>query len=90
MTAAICLAGLAIASIHLGRAWRKSTKKAKLFIPLLTDSPQTPPFPLFPGLPFYVNAKIHSLLITDSGNEKQGKEHVLVTIGWSVLINSPN
>lgn len=36
------------------------------------------------------NSPIFSFLITDSGNEKQGKEHVLVTIGWSVLINSPN
>lgn len=40
--------------------------------------------------PLYVNAEIHSPFITDSGNEKQGKEHVLVTIGQSVLINSPN
>lgn len=36
------------------------------------------------------NTLVFSFLITDSGNEKQGKEHALVTIGWSVVINSPN
>lgn len=52
-------------------------------------TPQTPLFPLS-QVTLVCKFKIHSLLITDSGNEKQGKEHVLVSIGWSVLINSPN
>lgn len=42
LTAAICLAGLTITSIHLRPVWKNSTKNGKLFIPLLTDSPNSP------------------------------------------------
>lgn len=60
-------ARLTVPSIQLSHAWRTTTKNGELFLPLLTDTPK------FSRVALVCKFKKHSLVISDSGNEKQGK-----------------